>query len=99
MSAPRHIDQSCRYIWLSLRRAAMPMSINELVTHWRPVYTALQMEDALKRLTAAGHASRAAGGQGDAWEVTDANAPLPDFRPVRTERPWPEAGISAGARA
>lgn len=95
MSEARHIDQSARYIWLSLRRAGMPMSVNELVNHWRPVYNAAEMEDALKRLTAAGHATHIPGHARDAWEVTDANTPLPDFRPVRAERPWSRTGARA----
>lgn len=95
MSQARHIDQSARMVWLSLRRAGRPMGIGELVVHWRPVYTAFEMEDCLKRLVAAGHATRHPGSFRDVWEVTSDNAPLPDFVPVRTERPWSRTGASA----
>ncbi|MFI5448059.1 hypothetical protein [Polaromonas sp. UC242_47] len=59
-STARHIDQSARMVWLSLRRAARPMTVNELVMHWKPVFDAVQMEDCLNRLTATGHASACA---------------------------------------
>ena len=95
MTQARHIDQSARYIWISLRRAGMPMSVNELVKHWRPVYSPVEMEDALQRLTAAGHANYLPGHARDAWEVTDANLPLPDFQPIRSERPWIRSRASA----
>lgn len=95
MSEPRHIDQDARMVWLSLRRAARPMSNAELVQHWTPVFNAVRMEDCLKRLTAAGHATKIETRLRDAWQVTAANPPLPGYEEAKNERQWCRTGVSA----
>jgi hypothetical protein len=94
MSESRHIDQSTRMVWLSLRRAARPMSVNELVMHWAPVFTAVQMEDALKRLTAAGFAAKKPSNLRDCWEAVP-DAPMPGYNPEGSTRTWCRTGASA----
>lgn len=94
MTEARHIDQSARMVWLSLRRAARPMSVNELVMHWNPVFNAVQMEDCLKRLTACGHATLVSGHLRSAWQVTDENIPLPGYS-ATSGREWCRTGASA----
>ncbi|MFI5448120.1 hypothetical protein [Polaromonas sp. UC242_47] len=93
-STARHIDQSARMVWLSLRRAARPMTVNELVMHWKPVFDAVQMEDCLNRLTATGHASAVPSRLRAAWQVTEANPSLPGYGDA-SNREWCRTGATA----
>lgn len=94
MTEARHIDQSARMVWLSLRRAARPMSVNELVMHWKPTFNAVQMEDCLKRLAASGYATEVTGQLRPAWQVTEKNAALPGYS-EGCNREWCRTGVSA----
>ncbi|MES1977535.1 MAG: hypothetical protein V4451_05830 [Pseudomonadota bacterium] len=98
MSQARHIDRDARMIWLSLMRARRAMTVNELVMHWTPVFKPDLVEDALKRLTAAGHASFVAGGTRQQWQVSEADAVLPGYE-GEADREWCRTGRSRSVPA
>ena len=61
MSAPaRHIDQTARMLWLSLRHEHRPMTVGDLTHHWRPTFSRAEVQDGLDRLAAAGYVARVA---------------------------------------
>lgn len=67
MSQARHIDQDARMLWLTLCQAPLPLSVAELVLHWRPTFRADEVRDALTRLQAHGCARRVVTQQQEVW--------------------------------
>lgn len=52
----RHLDRTARMLWLTMSRSVGEWTVAALVYHWRPTFTAGEVDDAVQRLVAAGFA-------------------------------------------
>jgi hypothetical protein len=77
MKCGRHIDQNARMVWLALRSSKRAMTLTQIVTFWRPTFSALEIEDALTRLVACNHVEPIISGR---WFTVSREChPLPDI--------------------
>lgn len=70
----RHIDATARMLWLTLSSGG-EWSVARLVEHWRPTFTADEVDDAMQRLEAHDLARRSRVLERDAWVVGGACVP------------------------